>query len=159
MNMRATLLGPTARPMVCIGGKGAWKTRTIKGIFCSFQWVDLTSEGLGAANACMVLINPNSMDRQAYVIPQERAYLYGHKDGTPTQHLITAAFAAADKLGVGINRSSIRNVVDIIIDGLPDLVLMPSEPPNHSDILIEHAIHGIEARAKINDRTVAEEVL
>jgi hypothetical protein len=157
--MSTTLLGPSARPMVCIGGGGAWKTRTIKGIFCSFQWVDLSADGLDKANACMVLLNPRSMDKTAYVIPQQRAFEYGHKDGSPTQHLLTCAFQAAADLGLSINRSTVRAIIDIVIEGLPDLILMPSEPPDSPEVVIRNAVLGIEAAAKVNGKTMYEEVL
>lgn len=163
-----TLLGPSARPMVALGGASAWKTRTIKGITCSFQWLDLSGDVLDPAsgtrgeqvNPCMCLFRPGATLAGAYVIPQQLAFLYGTKRGEPTQHLITAAFGAAQQLGYDMrDRMAIRNVIDIIIEALPDLILMPSESPNDPAILARHAIQGIEARAKVNGRVVHEEVL
>jgi hypothetical protein len=162
-----TLLGPSARPMVALGGASAWKTRTIKGITCSFQWLDLSGHVLDPAsgacgeqvNACMCLFRPGSL-AGAYVIPQQLAYLYGTKDGTPTAHLLTAAFGAAQKLRYDMrDRMAVRNVIDIIIEGLPDLILMPSEAPNDPAVILRNAIKGIEASAKVNGRVVHEEVL
>lgn len=160
MENSVTLLGPNARPMVCIGGANAWKTRTIKGIMCSFQWLDLSAEGLETANACMCLFNPSRTMAGAYVIPQQNAYMYGHRDGTPTQYLLTAGFAAAQQLGFDMrDKSAIRQIIDIIIEGLPDLILMPSEPPNNSEIIIKEAVRGIEATARINGKVIHEELL
>lgn len=156
----SALLGPNANPMVCIGGANAWRTRTIKGIMCSFQWLDLSAEGMDTANACMCLFNPQSVSRGAYVVPQQNAYRFGHRDGTPTQHLLTAGWAAAEQMGFDMrDRSAIKNIIDIIIEGLPDLILMPSEPPNSPEVILREAVRGIEARVKMNGKTIHEEVL
>ena len=160
-----SLLGPTARPMVGLGGASAWKQRTIKGILCSFQWLDLRPHGFEdipehANVACMCLFRPSSIDRGAYIVPQPHAYLYGDKRGNPTQHLLTAGFAAAETLGFDMrDKMAIRQIIDIIIEGLPDLILMPSEAPDNSDAIVKRAVQGIEATAKLNGRTVHEEVL
>lgn len=159
------LLGPTARPMVGLGGANAWRTRTIKGILCSFQWLDLRDQGFEntpehASVACMCLFRPASQDHGAYVIPQPHAFHYGTANGEPTPHLMTAAFAAAQQLGFDMrDKHAIRQIIDIIIEGLPDLILMPSEAPENSDATVRAAIKGIEASAKVNGRTVHEELL
>jgi hypothetical protein len=154
------LLGPTAKPMVCLGGASSWRSRTIKGIFCSFQWLDLEADGFDRCTPCMCLYRPGSMDRGAYVIPQINAYRFGHRDGTPTQHLLTASFAAAEKLGFDMrDRSAIRTIIDIVIEGLPDLICMPSEPPDSTDVIVKHAIQGIEATARVNGKKIYEELL
>lgn len=156
-----TLLGPSARPMVGLGGDGAWKQRNIKGITCSFQWVDLTQWGLEQTNAAMCLYNANrNAMRGAYVVPQQNAYLFGDRAGHPTSHLFASAFAAAEQLGFDMrDKMAIRTVIDIIIEGLPDLILMPSEPPNVAEIIIRDAVLGIEAQAKVNGVVIHEELL
>lgn len=159
--MSIALLGPNARPMVGLGGDGAWKQRTIAGITCSFQWIDLTGQGLEQANACMCLFNPNrGMKPGAYVIPQQHAYLFGTKSGHPTAHLFSSSFALAEQLGFDMrDKSAIRKAIDIIIEGLPDLILMPSEPPNAPEVILREAVRGIEAVARVNGKVVHEEVL
>lgn len=158
--MKVGLLGPTARPMVCLGGENSWKVRTIKGIFCSFQWLDLSAEGMESAEPCMCLFRPGITRPGAYIIPQRNAYRFGHADGTPTQHLITAAFGAAQRLGFDMrDKQAIKQVIDIVIEGLPDLILMPSDPPNATEILVANAVQGIEATARINGKKIYEELL
>lgn len=163
----AKLLGPNARPMVGLGGSEAWKQRTIKGITCSFQWIDLSAEfdssddpGI-TANACMCLFNAQrSSQRGAYVIPQQHAFLFGSRAGHPTAHLFSSAFAAAEMLGFDMrDKSAVKAVIDIIIEGLADLVLMPSSPPNNADIIVKDAVQGIEATARINGQKIHEELL
>lgn len=158
-----TLLGPSARPMVALGGNNAWKQRTIQGVVSSFQWLDLSGYGspFESANAAMCLFNPRrNMDRGAYVIPQQNAFLFGTREGNPTPHLATSAFAAAQQLGFDMrDRSAVRKIMDIIIEGLPDLILMPSTPPNSTEVIVRDAVLGIEAVARVNGVKVHEELL
>lgn len=160
-----TLLGPTARPMVCFGGINAWRQRVIRGVHCSFQWLDLRQHGFEdtadhAAVACLCLYRPHVLGCEPFVIPQPMAFLYGTRDGKPTAQLFAAALNAIEGLGFdGRDRQAWRQVIDIIIEGLPDLILMPSEPPERSDATIKAAIAGIEATAKINGRVINETVL
>lgn len=162
---QVSLLGPNARPMVGLGGANAWKQREIKGIFCSFQWIDLRGHGFEdsldhAAVACMCLFRPASMGKGTYVVPQPLAFQYGDKNGNPTSHLFTSAFAAAEQLGFDMrDKHAIRTIIDIIIEGLPDLILMPSEPPEGSEAAAKLVVHGIEATAKVNGHTIHAELL
>lgn len=160
-----TLLGPTARPMVALGGASAWRQRVIRGIVCSYQWLDLRPHGYpdtpeNANVACMCLFRPGSMARGAYVVPQANAFEYGDNRGNPTPHLAKAAFMAAEQLGFDMrDKHAIRNVMTIILEGIPDLIDMPSEAPNNTETQVRRAILGIEATAKINGKTVHTEVL
>lgn len=165
MTADTTLLGPNARPMVALGGATAWRQRTIKGILCSFQWLDLRPHGFEdtddhACVPCMCLFRPGSMQRGAYIVPQQHAYLFGDNKGNPTAHLFSSAFAAAEQLGFDMrDKHAIKQVIDIVIEGLPDLILMPSEPPNSSDALVKRAVEGIEGTVRINGKKVYEELL
>lgn len=161
-----TLLGPSARPMVALGGASAWRTRTIRGITCSFQWLDLRPHGFEdtpdhACVPCMCLFRPGAMEAGAYVVPQQHAYLFGDKKGNPTPHLLTSGFAVAQRLGFDMrDKHAIRQCIDIIIEALPDLILMPSEPPGgNTEALVQRAVQGIEARVTMNGKVLHEEAL
>jgi hypothetical protein len=160
-----TLLGPNARPMVQLGGGMAWKTREIKGIYITFQWLDLRQHGFEdtvdhACVPCMCLVRPSSTNRAAYIIPQPMAFLFGDKKGNPTAHLFSSGMLAAQQIGFDLrDRQAYRAIIDIIIEGLPDLILMPSEPPEGHEAHSMRPIVGIEAAAKINGKTVHEELL
>lgn len=161
-----SLLGPSGKPMVALGGATAWRTRRLRsGIYCSFQWIDLRDQGFEAtpehaAVACMCLFRPHVMEAGSYAIPQPHAFLFGTKQGHPTPHLLTSAWQIAQDLGFDMrDKQAIRQIIDIVIEGLPDLVLMPSEPPEGSDAAARKTIYGIEARAKINGVVIHEELL
>lgn len=163
----ATLLGPSARPMVQLGGAIAWKTREIKGIYIAFQWLDLRRHGFEdtvdhACVPCMCLFRPGSMNKGAYIVPQPLAFQFGDRKGNPTSHLFTSAMLAAQQIGFDMrDKQAYKAIIDIIIEGLPDLILMPSEPPADHEAFGKTArvIVGIEATAKINGKTVHEELL
>lgn len=160
-----SLLGPNARPMVQLGGDAAWKVRNIKGITCSFQWLDLRQWGFEdtdehACVPCMVLFRAETVAKGAYVIPQPLAFRYGDNKGNPTHHLITSGFAVAQDLGYDMrDKQAIKACIDIIIEALPDLILMPSEPPSSIDALAKREVRGILATAKINGRVIHSEEL
>jgi len=65
-----------------------------------------------------------------YCIMESAAYLYADESGNPTRRLIESAAKASEVLCLNQTTSSVRKIVDVIVDGLPDLVKMPSEPPN-----------------------------
>lgn len=165
MAVAPSLLGPNARPMVQLGGGLAWKTRTIKGIYISFQWIDLRGHGFEntldhACVACMCLMRPDSMKKGAYVVPQPHAFLFGDKKGNPTAHLFASAMEAAQQIGFDMrDKQAYKAIIDIIIEGLPDLILMPSEPPETHEAHTMRPVVGIEATAKINGKKIHEELL
>jgi hypothetical protein len=74
-------------------------------------------------------IVPNSVKskRSAFVIPLKMAYLYAEsKSGEPSHYLMQRSFLIADHLGLDTEKSTIRNIVDAILDGIPDLIgMMP----------------------------------
>ena len=70
---------------------------------------------------------PNSIKekRAAFVIPLKMAYLYAEsKSGDPSHYLMQRSFLVAKHLGLDSEKSTIKNIVDAILDGIPDLVSM-----------------------------------
>jgi hypothetical protein len=64
-----------------------------------------------------------------YCIMESASYLYADEFGNPTSRLVASASKAADVLGLDQTGSAARKIIDIIVDGLPDLIRMPSSPP------------------------------
>jgi hypothetical protein len=153
--MSASILGPRGTPMVELAGDRAWLKRTIGDFVCSFQWIDIGEE---TPSACMALFPANRhMDVAAYVIPQRNAWAYADNRGEPTRDLVGAAFKAVVHMGLFPDRMTVKRVIDIIVEGLPDLVKMPSEQPQ--SLHVARALLGIEASAEINGKRFHEEVL
>lgn len=151
----ASILGPSGMPMVELAGERAWRVRTIGDIVCSFQWLDIGEE---EPAPCMALFPANRrMDVAAYVIPQRNAYAYADSNGNPTRELLGSAFKAAIHMGFHPDQTTVRRIIDVIVEGMPDLIEMPSEQP--AALEVRKVLHGIEATAKVNGRTIHEELL
>jgi hypothetical protein len=93
-----------------------------------------------------------------YCIMESAAYLYADESGNPTRRLIESAAKASEVLCLNQTNYAVKKIVDIIVDGLPDLIKMPSAPPNE---LAKHAIGEMQLRANgelVSGREIREEV-
>lgn len=150
-----SILGPSGQSWVELGGDRSWEQRVKGDIVVSYQWL---MAGKKEPQACMVLFpTVPKMDGGAYAIPQENAYEYGDARGNPTPYLMTAAMNAATSMGFFADESTVFRIVDIIIEGLADLIRMPSEQP--ASLNLEKPKYGIEASAKVNGEIVHQEVI
>ncbi len=151
----SSILGATGQNWVEIGGERTWEQRIKGDVVVSYQWLDV---GKKDPQACMVLfpVVPK-LDGGAYAIPQDNAYEYSDATGGPTPYLLTAAMNAATSMGFFLDQSTVFRIVDIIVDGLPDLIRMPSDQPGAMDL--KRAIHGIEATAKVNGQVIHQELI
>lgn len=158
-----SILGPRGTPMVELAGERAWRVRTIGDIVCSYQWIDLRSAGdesaKGDPEPCMCLYAAHRRtNAAAYVIPMRNAYAYVDKKGRPTPQLLKTSALAAETLGFDMNdRSSITRMLDIICEGIPDLINMPTEQPNALEV--RRAKLGMEVTAKAGGQVLQEEIL
>lgn len=153
------ILGPNGTPMVAFGDERAWLRRVIRDVVCSYQWLHRDDIDPDGPHPCMCLYPATRrMDTGAYVIPQRNAWAFADNKGNPTPHLLGTAFKIALQLGFDRNdRASITRAVDIITEGLPDLIRMPSD--QHAALEVPRPVYGMEATAKINGKTIVEQVL
>ncbi len=155
--MSSPILGQSGRPIVEFGSANAWLVRTKGDIVCSFQWMDIGDES-GIPQAVMALYPVNRrMNGGAYVLPQEQAYRFADNKGRPTQHLMGAAFKYCSVTETFPDKSTIHRVMDIVLDGLGDLLKMPSDQPQ--TLAPVKQIRGIEAELKVNGQTIKEVLL
>lgn len=151
----SSILGATGQNWVECGGERSWEQRIKGDIVVSYQWLHA---GKKEPQACMVLFPVVAkMDGGAYAIPQDNAYEYSDASGGPTPYLLTAAMNAATSMGFYADQATVFRIVDIIVDGLPDLIRMPSDQPGALDL--KRAIHGIEATAKVDGRVIHQELI
>lgn len=149
--------------MVELGGERAWRQRVIGDVVCSYQWLDLRSacdeSADGEPEPCMVLFPAfRRMDAGAYTIPMRNAYAYVDTKGNPTPQLLKSACLAAESLGFDMNdKHSITRMVDIICEGIPDLIDMPLEQPAALEVK-RHNL-GIEVTASAHGRAMHTEVI
>lgn len=157
-----TLLGPRGTPYVELGGERAWRQFTKGDIVASLQWVDLQAQDPefpeAGAIPCMCIFHAfRRMETGAHVIPQRYAFIYGANDGKPTDHFYRAVIDACETVGFDRNdKAAQHRVMDLVLDAMPDLILMPSEQPSALD-LKKLRLGGIEATVKINGRVAHEE--
>lgn len=151
----SSILGATGQNWVECGGDRAWEQRVKGDIVISYQWLHV---GKKEPQACMVLfpVVPK-LDGGAYAIPQDNAYEYGDVTGGPTPYLLTAAMNAAVSMGFFADQSTVFRIVDVIVDGLPDLIRMPSDQPGQLNI--QRQQYGIEATAKVNGSVIHQELI
>lgn len=132
---------------VQIGGEKAYITRTHGDLGVSFQWLNnepamfLFPAHRGAGRA------------GAFVIPLESAHKYVRPNGHPNVEYVTEqAAVAAGVMGMPITRDTLRKVLDVIADGMPDLIAMPPEPV--SQIRRPEPVGGL--TVKVDGETVHE---
>ncbi len=159
--MTASLLGPRGTPYVELGGERAWRQFTKGDITCSLQWIDLQAQDPAFPEAgpipCMCLFHSfRRMETGAHVIPQRYAYLYGANEGKPTDHFYRAVIDACETIGFDRNdKAAQHRVMDLVLDAMPDLILMPSEQPKPLEVKPQS--QGIEASVTINGHKAHEE--
>jgi hypothetical protein len=150
-----SILGASGQNWVELGGDRSWEQRVKGDIVVSYQWL---MAGKKEPQACMVLFpTVPKMDGGAYAIPQDNAYEYSDSTGGPTPYLLTAAMNAATTMGFFPDQSTVFRIVDIIVDGLADLIRMPSDQPGQLDL--KRIVHGIEATARVNGNVIYQELI
>ncbi len=141
------------RPFVELGGTRAWKQYVKGDIVASLQWIDLGGDD---PEPCLALFSTRlKSGAGAYVVTQAKAHQYADSRGNPTPHLLRAGFAAAVQMGFFPDSSTVHRVIDVIVDTISDLILMPTLPPE----AVKRPVRGIEATLSVNGKPVAEAVV
>lgn len=160
----STILGSSGTPFVELGGERAWRQRVVGDIVVSYQWLDLRAWNDPGADdgpePCMCLFPAHRrMETGAYTIPQRNAWAYADsRTGKPTNALFSTAHNAAMTLGFDSNdKAAFFRILDIIVDGIPDLIDMPSDQPNALEI--KRPVAGIEISASAGGQRLKEEVI
>lgn len=107
---------------VMIGGDKAWKMRITGDIASSYQWVN--------GEPAMILFPAMpGLGSGAFVICLSTAWRYANSEtGGPSAYLLHQSLLAAQVMGMYPDKFTLNRIVDVILDGLPDLVEMPPEP-------------------------------
>lgn len=110
------------------------KTRKMKGFTIAFQWVN--------DEPAMCILRDAHGKKSAWVICLSSAYKYAD-----IQYLVVASAKAAEHFGMHGERHAARNIADIILECLEDLVKMKPEPKE-----AEAARKGPELRPEFDKR-------
>lgn len=143
--------------MVEVGGDRCWRQRVI-GEFCvSYQWLHVGTKKEPVA-AMTIFPTTRLAEAGAFAILQENAWAYADHDGNPTPQLIASCFGAVIGLGYAAGDKQAQNkLITLVLEGLPDLIDMPSDQPGQLDL--KRFIHGIEATARVEGQVIHQEVL
>lgn len=107
---------------IVVGGEGAWKVRAQKDLVVAFHWVN--------GEPAMVLFpQRRRLGAAAYIIALSAAFKYAERSGYPTKYCVRQAMVAAGVMAMDQTRETCKNIVEVILDNLEDLVRMPPERP------------------------------
>ncbi len=138
---------------VMIGGEKAWKKRAHGDIGVSFQWVN------GEQSMILFPLHRRTRDAGAFVIGISAMHLYAQANGYPNLHTcIPRAMEAARTMDMGQDKATVRRIVEIILDSLPDLAQMPPEP-DWVEREVQKAQNIGELTIKQGDRVLTERVV
>lgn len=161
--MSATLLGPRGTPYVELAGERSWRKYTKGDVIASLQWVDLQAVDPNFPESgpipCMCVFHAfRRMETGAHVIPQRFAYLYGAATGKPTDFFFNSILNACETVGFDRNdKAAQHRIMDLVLEAMPDLILMPSEMPKTLGLKKTQMGGQVEASIKINGRVAHEE--
>lgn len=121
---KSSIVGPTGQKLVMLGGD-VYEQRITGDIISEFKWVDgepvmlLYKRVLGTTG-------------KAYMIEFKDAYRFATSSGNATKELVQSLCRdAAKALNSENDKATIFRLIDIILNGLPDLLMMPPEPKAH----------------------------
>lgn len=146
--LRSSILHSTGKPMVMLGGD-VFDQRTKGDIIYEFKWVN---------GEPVMLIYKRTLGKNtpAYMIEMDDAHKFALSNGHATKALLsTYCKDAAKAIGFEHDRDSITRLIDVILDGIPDLLRMPPEP-KAIEIANRPSTGNDELSIKIDGQTVIE---
>ncbi|CDN87336.1 hypothetical protein BN948_01756 [Hydrogenophaga intermedia] len=102
--------------------KKAHLTRYHGDIAVIFTWIN--------DERAMVLIPHRRAGAPWYCVMEGAAYTWDDSKSENVATVARKAMKACEVLGIEPNITNVRRLAALIIDGLPDLIRMPSSPPN-----------------------------
>lgn len=135
---------------VVIGGEKAWLKRQSGDIGIAYHWINEEPA------MCLFPVRKRIATAGSYIICLSAAFQYAHSNGHPNlEYMIPAATEAAETMGFSRQDTFIiKSIIDVICDGLPDLVSMPPEPPS----MVDRAVQEVcgEMSLKVDGTTITE---
>lgn len=106
---------------VSIDTRKAYLTRQHGDLIVVFTWVD--------DERSMILLPAHRVGAPWFIVKDSAAYTWDDSDPTNVSQVVRKSIKACEVLGIEPNPTNCRRVAGIIIDGIGDLVRMPSSPP------------------------------
>lgn len=105
-----------------LGGPEAWKIRKQGDIVVAYHWVN-------GEPAMVLWPERKPLGCVPYCIGMSHAWKYATNRGYPTPYCVQQAIVAAKVMGMDAGRENCKHIVEIILDGLEDLIRMPDAKP------------------------------
>lgn len=116
-----TMLGPSGKQLLAIGGEYAWK-QFIKGdVMITLQWIN------DDPSICLFPAVPR-IKPSAYVIGLSALFKYVESDGHPTRYMMEKSIDMAHALGFKPGKDICFRIMEMVLDAAQDLVHMPPTP-------------------------------
>lgn len=90
-------------------------------ITCIFTWVN--------DERAMVLVPHMRKGAPWFIVMESAAYTWDDEDARNIPNVVKKAAKACEVLGIEPSPWNCRRIAGLVIDGLPDLIRMPSTPP------------------------------
>lgn len=153
MDLNPRVIDTAGRELYTVGGENAYRTGTYKGYCYSLEWFvgQRTTEPMLAIWPAISFRESNGV----WGICLSSAGKFAGPDGKPTPEChIEAAIALRDtfdRVALGVD---VRNLVDVVVHLLPDLILMPPTPRK---VRLEGKVRALwDITRKQNGKTVSE---
>ena len=116
-----TMLGPSGKQLLAIGGEYAWK-QFIKGdVMVTLQWIN------NDPSICLFPAVPR-IKPSAYVIGLSALHKYVESNGHPTRYMMAQSIKMAECLGFQPGKDVCFRIMEMVLDAAQDLVMMPPTP-------------------------------
>lgn len=119
--LKSSLLHASGKEMVMLGGD-VWDQRVTGDIVSEFKWVN---------GEAVMLIYKRVLGKntQAFMIEMKDAHRFALSNGNATKELLSdLSHQAAKAVDSEFDKATIMRIIDVILDGIPDLLRMPPEP-------------------------------
>lgn len=146
---RSSILGPTGQKLVMLGGD-VYDQRITGDIISEYKWVD-------GEPVMLLYKRVLGTNTQAYMIEFKDAYKFATSSGNATKELVQQLCKdAARAINAENDKATIFRLIDIILNGLPDLLMMPPEPKAHE--IANRPTSGND-ELKVTDRRTGETLI
>lgn len=129
-----------------IDRKKTWLMREHRDLTAVYTWMN--------DERCMILIPTYRQKAPWYVVMESASYTWDDEDPANVPLVAAKAAKCCEVLGMEPTPANCNRVAAIIIDGLPDLIRMPSSPPVEQ---YKTGFGKMELRA--GGETIAQEVI
>ena len=146
--LKSSIVAPSGQKLVMLGGE-VYDQKKKGDMIYEFKWVD-------GEPVMLIYKRVLGHNTPAFMVEFADAYRYARSDGHATKELLQVlCHEAAKAIGVESDKASIFRLIDIMVEGVGILLMMPPEP-KALEIANRPSSGNDELCIKINGQTVIE---